>query len=575
MKTKLLCLLTTILILGCVSKKEITLPTSGEQYGDWAHSYITDEVNNLKIPGGVNALVISKGETLYRDGFNYGDETTPMPVGSISKIFTGLGIMRLIEENRLTLNTTLDTLIPEIKFDNGEERIITIKMLLTHTSGIQGVIYRDFYTLDYTDGNDYFRTVLEYMDTNPLICEPGKMFAYSNVAYDLLGVIIERVSGSTFSEYIRTEVFDRAGLQDSLVFPGERDSNLPLGYGFAKEPINPPLIRDIPAGGMLFSLRDMESFIYALLDGKIVSEETLELMTTKQNSNIAVDQNFDIGLAFWLENPFGTKDKMFGHSGDITPFHANLMIFPERKSAVFLATNDQTKSTSIALEYSYKLAEGLLQYETGVEFSTLQNNQKRAVGKNITADIVEGHYASALGSVELKADGENLQCTVGKMKLYSERKESGFWDMKIRLFGLFNINIPQLELLEYDTYQVDGENYIAIWMAGIYMGASKEVKPISDMESFSINQGTYVAVDGKQDEYGIMPDRVVIKRDKKGVYYLQYKIFGSKMSVMLDPRTMDFADTSGESRDMGQGLYFSGESSTRNLTWTGIEFQRI
>lgn len=575
MKRIILSLITTILLLSCVSKNEVNLPDSTDLYESWADTYITNEVKKLKIKGGVNALVISEGETLYRDGYNYGDETTPMPVGSISKIFTGLGIMRLIEENKLTLDTTLNNLIPEIEFDNEEEKIITIKMLLTHTSGIQGVINKDFYTLDYTDGNEYFRTVLDYMDTNPLICEPGKMFLYSNVAYDLLGVIIERVSNETFSNYIRKEVFDRAGLQDSLVYPGEIEADLPLGYGLAKEAINPPLIRDLPAGGMLFSLRDMESFIYALLDGKIVSKETLDFMITKQNSDIKVDQNFDMGLTFWLENPLGTEDRMFGHSGDITPYHANLMIFPDKRSAVFLATNDQTKSTSIALEYSYKLAEAILQYESGEEFSTLQKTKKIAFGKNITADQVEGYYPSSLGSIELKADKNNLQCKIGNMKLYSERKENGFWDLKVRLFGLFNINIPQLEILQYDTYQVDGENYIAIWMAGIYMGASKAVTPISDVVSFSINEGTYVAVDGKQDEYGIMPDRVQIKRDKRGVYFLQYKIFGSKMSVMLEPHTIDFADTSGESRDMGQGLYFSGENSNRNLTWTGIEFQRI
>lgn len=575
MKTKLLSLLTTLLLLSCISKNEITLPGSGDHYGEWAHNYITEEVKNLKIQGGVNALVISQGETLYNNGYNYGDETTPMPVGSISKIFTGLGIMRLIEENRLTLDTPLNMLIPEIAFEDGEEKDITIKMLLTHTSGIQGVINKEFYTMDYRDGNDYFRTVIDFMDTNPLICEPGKMFIYSNVGYDLLGVIIERVSGMTFSEYIRAEVFDRAGLKDSLVYPGEQDVKLPLGYGLTKEPVNPPLIRDLPAGGMLFSLRDMESFIYALLEGKIVSAETLELMTSTQNGDIPVDKNFDIGLTFWLENPLRTEDRMFGHGGDISPFHANLMILPDRKSAVFVATNDQTKSNSIAVEYSYRLTEGLLQYETRKEFSSLQHVEKKALGSDLPAAQVEGYYPSALGLVEITADGENLHCTIGKMKLYSERKPSGFWDLKIRLLGLFNINIPDLELLEYDTYQVDGESYMAVWMGGIYMGASKAVKPITDMESFGINEGVYVTTDGPQDEYGIIPERVEIKRDKRGAYFMHYKMFGSKMSVLLDPHTKDFADTAGESRDMGQGLYFSGESSKRNLTWTGIEFQKI
>lgn len=560
-----------MLILACNSGDELTLPTSRAVYGEWAHNYITREVDNLHIKGGVNTLVINRGETLHKNTYNYGDITTPMPIGSISKIFTGIAIMRLIEENRLNLDTTLDTLLPEVKFDNGEEQIITIKMLLTHTSGIQGVINRDFYTMNYRDGNTYFRTVLDYMNTNPLICEPGKMFLYSNVGYDLLGVIIERISGENFSDFIRKEIFDRANMLDSLVYPGERPAKLPLGYGLTKKPVQPPLIRDIPAGGMLISLRDMESFLYALLDGKIISHKSLQLMTSVQNSDIAVDQNFKMGLSFWLENPLNSRDKIFGHSGDIPPFHANLMILPESRSAIFVGTNDQTKSNSMVIEYSYKLTEVLLQTETDL----VVKQKKKAIGERNLINYVEGYYPSALGLLELTSDGKQLQCRIGSMKLYSERLETGFWNLQLKLFGLITIRIPDLELIEYDAYSVDGEDYIAVWMAGIYMGASKRVTPITDMDNFNTNVGTYIITNGQQDEFGIMPDRVEIKRDKSGVYFMHYKMFGAKKTVMLDPHNINFADTSGESRDMGQGLYFTGENSNRYLQWTGLEFQRI
>jgi CubicO group peptidase (beta-lactamase class C family) len=232
---------------------------------------------------------------------------TRISAASGSKGFTALAIMRLVEDGALGLN---DPVRPILGDDLPlVDDAVTIENLLTHTSGIGDYLDED------AEGeiDDYVFSVplhtlaetvgfLPALEGFPQKFPPGERFAYCNGGYVILAVIAERVSGRGFHELVRTEVCDRAGLTGSAFL---RSDDLPadaaLGYldetGDRTNVLHLP-VRGNGDGGMYFTADDLHRFWNALLDGRIVSPETLAEMTRPRFDVPAEHKRY--GMGFWL-----------------------------------------------------------------------------------------------------------------------------------------------------------------------------------------------------------------------------------------------------------------------------------
>ena len=162
-------------------------------------------------------------------------EDTVSPLGSVTKTYTAVVIMQLVEEGRLSLDETIDAWFPDQP--NGER--ITVRMLLTHTSGLSNFIPPEN-ERDPTWAQEW--TPLELVDKanrRGPVAEPGGDIAhYTNTSYFLLGLIVEAITGNSWEEEVRSRIFDRSlhsaafavfdGVWDELVIPGY--AKLPDGY---------------------------------------------------------------------------------------------------------------------------------------------------------------------------------------------------------------------------------------------------------------------------------------------------------------------------------------------------------
>jgi CubicO group peptidase (beta-lactamase class C family) len=327
-------------------------------------------------------------------------------------------------------------------------------MLLTHRSGIQGDILVDFTTRETVDPQQFQRRILELLSGRPLLFEPGEYFSYSNAGYALLGIIIEEVSGLSYGQYIRQNIFDRAGMEDSLVYPREKGYELPLGYGMGG-PLPPPHIRDMAAGSLLVSSRDMMKFIDALFSGKIILEETWQNMIRSHNQGNPIDRSFSIGLSYWLNNPLNTADRIAAHGGDLPPFQALLVIMPDRESAVFTAANDMPKGEPLAINTGIQLLKDLLEYEERVPLENLQISPPMNLGFSGELSSFAGIYNTVVGPLEIGVKkGDPFIKMMGK-KLHLIKDETGWWKLQVRILGI-PIKIDALEALSLDMFTVEG-----------------------------------------------------------------------------------------------------------------------
>jgi CubicO group peptidase (beta-lactamase class C family) len=259
------------------------------------------------------------------------DEHTKYRIGSITKMFTAVMIVQLVEEGRLSYDTKLSDFFPEIP-NAGK---ITIEQMLTHHSGLpryENIDDQDKIRTKKT-AEDMIRTVSKN-DGNPEDVEKGH---YSNLNYILLGLILEKVTHSTFDEQLKLRITDRCGLHNTYNLQHYIDAkkNEAHSFNFSKG----KWVEDYEyewagytnaAGYMVSTPRELDKFIYSLFTGKLVSNASLQRMSTMHG-------NFGYAL---MKTPFD-KHTGYGHSGRLEGFVSGVSYFPEDSLAVSIIINGQ------------------------------------------------------------------------------------------------------------------------------------------------------------------------------------------------------------------------------------------
>jgi len=256
----------------------------------------------------------STAETIYR-------------IGSVSKMFTSTLIFNAIEENKVSLNQTIDKYFPRI--ENASK--ITVGNLLNHRSGIHS----------FTKDKAFFNYRTEYKSSQEMVdiiasyksdFEPDSQGAYSNSNYLLLSVMLEELYDTSFEDLLAEKIFNPLNLKHtnhgSKINLENNESN---SYQYTTEwtkQIDTDLSTAMGGGSIISTPNDLNKFIEALLNEKIISKESLDKMT-------AIKDNFGMGI---FEFTHSSKTG-FGHGGNIEGFRAISIYYPKEKLALAIASN--------------------------------------------------------------------------------------------------------------------------------------------------------------------------------------------------------------------------------------------
>ncbi len=289
----------------------------------------------------MGSLTIAKdGNVIYTRAIGYsqinGTEKKPLTaankfrIGSITKMFTASMILQLVEEGKLRLTDTLDKFFPQVP----NAKKITIEQILWHRSGIPNVkreqnAQGNVNTIPVTKDEMLALIVRATPDF-----EPDTKRSYSNSGYQILGLILEKVTGKSYEEALKERISSKIGLKDTYIATGNIDvsKNEALTYmnfGDGWKPVSethPSIL--FSAGAIVSTPNDLAKFIQALFDGKIVSKENLDQMKTIRDGEGA-------GMEAM---PFAGKT-FYGHTGGADNYGAVLAYLPEEKLAVAYTTN--------------------------------------------------------------------------------------------------------------------------------------------------------------------------------------------------------------------------------------------
>ncbi len=318
---------------------------------------ISEQMRRWRVPG-VAIGVLQDGQTTTR-GYGVASIETEMPVrpdtlfqiGSISKVFTATLAMRLVEAGQLDLDTPIITYLPELNLaDEAAPRAITLRHLLSHTSGIWGDYFDDF-----GPGDDALEKSVATYHSLRQMTPPGETWSYCNSGFSLAGRVIERVTGQVFEQAMRERVLNPLGLERSFYFAHEAIV-YPVAVGHTQ--VTPgadehevarkyPLPRCVaPAGGIISTVGDLLTFAaFHLGDGtakgeRVLSQSSLRTMQTPQTTAANFADEYSLGWA--LRTVDGAT--IVEHGGSTNGFQARLLLVPERHFALAILTNSSRGS---------------------------------------------------------------------------------------------------------------------------------------------------------------------------------------------------------------------------------------
>ncbi len=366
-------------------------------------------------------LEAAGGETLKND------KQLKYKIGSITKTFTATLVFQLIEEGKLSLDTTLDSYYPKVA--NADR--ITIQQMLNHHSGIHS----------YTDDPNFISYHMSPQDKTFLVnkiqgfdadFEPGEKGAYSNSNYLLLGYILEEIEEKSYAELLENKIFKPLGMKDTFIGKAINPKNAEAySYQFNGEKWEEVPQWDMSvaysAGTLVSTADDLNLFITGLFEEKLIESSSLEQM-------IELEDGFGKGI-------FGTKYKLgdselqgYWHNGGIESFISHLAYYPEKDVSVVVLTN--------GLNYDVRtIYENMLDAYFGKDVPVPEFGQEIELDEEVLKPLV--------GDYESETHPLDISISLLEGKLYAQATGQGGFPLTALSENTFEFSRAGIEI-EFD-----------------------------------------------------------------------------------------------------------------------------
>ncbi len=348
-----------VLVISAAPIFAVSQAPKGGSVDDFA-AYLDERIPTVMdaydIPG-AGIAVVKDGGIVWTQAYGYADTASGREmttddvfrVQSISKSVTAWGVMKLVREGRIDLDSPVaqylhDWQFPASVYPAGD---ITIRQLLCHTAGLY---IGDFMTR-YSPVEEK-PTLAENLSKEAVIVNvPGRVFSYSNVGYNLLELVVEEVTGRDFAEYMRQEVLIPLGM-DHADFDWREDMDVPNGYNLQGEVIPVYVYPEKASGGLFATTDDIAAFAAAGMTGAVqdvLDEESIDALYMPQVQDIGMyNIVFDgYGFGHYIET---MKDGRVAvaHGGQGTGWMTHFQAVPESGDAIVILTNSQRSWPLIA-----------------------------------------------------------------------------------------------------------------------------------------------------------------------------------------------------------------------------------
>lgn len=328
-----------------------------EQYGTTSVQYALID-NGKIIVNGQKGVNDPEGKIPLTQETMYG-------IGSTSKMFTTVAVMKLVDEGKINLDTPLVKYLADFKMADERYDQITPRMLLNHSSGLQGSSLSNAFL--FNDNDTYAHdNLLEHLSTQSLKAEPGAFSVYCNDGFTLAEILVERVSGMEFTAFLQKYIIEPLELENTKTSQDKLESSQFPGlyYPIYQNQLPNEIINVIGTGGIYSTAVDMVQFAQIFMrDGEEILSDNAILAMEQEEYNKGIwpeeaDNIIDYGLGWDSVRLFPFSDyeiKGLSKGGDTILYHASLVVLPEQNMAAAVLSSGGSSSTNQLLAHELLL----------------------------------------------------------------------------------------------------------------------------------------------------------------------------------------------------------------------------
>lgn len=361
--------------------------------------------------------VMDGGKIVYSEGFGAADRTagrsvdrsTRFNIGSTSKMFVVVSVLLLVDEGKINLDDPVVKYIPDFVMKDQRYRDITVRMLFNHSSGLPG----SSFLFGYVPEGDPHRMLLERMKESNLKHDPGVIGIYCNDGFTFAEIIVERVSGQKFINFLEKRVFQPLGMKDTTVSIGESGGNISHFYDPETGKKYPPeVILVLAAGGLSSTAEDLCRFADSFCPGgkNILSKRSIDEILKSQPTPFSAGLRGPVildsfgwdysSLPAYEENGI----RVYSKGGGTGAYSTGLQVIPEKRLAVAASISGKLNGEMV----TRPILNALLK-DKGLPVPSERKKEKPMAPETIPPELAEyeGIYANGEFFVSIKFDKDN------------------------------------------------------------------------------------------------------------------------------------------------------------------------
>lgn len=370
-----------------------------------------------------NILITKAGQEVFEGSYGYNDieknircsRTDVFQLASLTKTFTAVLILKLIEEKKLSLDTHIKDFFPKLH----PEKNITIANLLNHTSGIREVLRDSAMRAKITDGRKTNqKELLAYCSDQPLDFEPGTEFSYSNSGFDLLGMIIEKITGKSYGNAVEKYIFKPLKMTHSgFDYAALKSKHKTVGYEYLSA------TRHVTAKVWDWSWTNASGGLYSTVDDLLLWDNGLKnnrIITAKMLSESYTAGKGDYGYGWFIDLVYGKK--VAYHPGNLEGATSYFGRIPQDDICIVMLTNQ----TSTTIE---TIASKIIAILNGKPYTLPKAKQEIALAPELIQKYIGRYDISNLYETSIQMIDNKFYLNINNgqpIRIYPETKNSFF-----------------------------------------------------------------------------------------------------------------------------------------------------
>jgi CubicO group peptidase (beta-lactamase class C family) len=554
-----------------------------KNYGSWL---IKKEMKKNSIQG-LSIVLVDDQKIVWAEGFGYADKANGIKVkpdtvfraGSLSKIFTVTAAMQLVEQGKINLDSGLKEYIPEfsMKAHFADDAPIKIRHLMNHHSGMPTDYYKGMLSSD----PKAVSAMPGILKDEYLAFEPDTVFLYSNPGMDMLGLVLERVSGREYTLMMRDMLLEPLGMKNSSFSETAAKSALASKSYRKKDKVNEAPLRDVPAGGLNTSVNDLSRYMKMVfasgaIDGsRILSSDLVEKMLEVTNAGNELDMDLHTGLGWILASTdLKYAGRVAQHDGSTIYQHAQLIILPEAKLGIAVLSNTSTSAETVA-KVSTDILMMALETKTGLKPPELKKTDTGNYISQQELDSYAGDYSAMSGLINIAPQKGYLKVRLLNYNFRLVPRQDKKLKLEFKLFGFIPIGLGKIGEYAFYKKKAGSREVLAVTVNNQDFLFAEKYDRKAIPEAWKLRVGRYLISNPGTDQ--ILFDDIRIK-EKAGLLVLSYKmpeLVTVRLEYILDPLSDTQVQIFGAFRGMGDTIRaIKTDDGSETLMFSGYELKK-